>query len=598
MFVEAARNFQDDFLPFDPFPKEAFLDLEETQKIHLLQEAEELLQAPFPALTLTDYRQFTVSGNRTRFEKKYFDRRKGLGTLVLAELTERRKRFTGAILEHIYGICEETTWCLPAHNTYERDQVQHEFPDASRPVLDLFACETGATLATVLHLLGESFDEISPNIRSTIMKNLDERVLRPYLSRHFWWMGRDGEPMNNWTIWCTQNVLITCFLSDFPEEVRKEVFRKALKSMDHFLGAYGEDGCCDEGAQYYRHAALCLFQTMNLLNGVTGDHFSALYADSKIRNMAAYIHKVHVDDAYYINFSDCSPVAGRAGVREYLFGEACGLPSLKAFAAEDFRKETLASLSDTSAFYDRVQTCLRRKELLGFHEPVSPAEDTFFPSVGLFISRSSSFVLAVKAGDNDDSHNHNDTGSITVYKNGAPLLIDVGVESYTRKTFSPRRYEIWTMQSGYHNLMTFNGAGELNGPQFRAELVEYGLMEDRSRISMELKDAYAEEAGLQSYTRSVRMEKHPEERIVIHDTFRFSRKNEDTYLSLMTAKKPSFSQNGVRIGELGEIAVEGAERIEFEVIPIEDERLLLTWTSPLYRMKIYPENGSLILTLT
>ena len=39
----------------------------------------------------------------------------------------------------------------------------------------------------------------------------------------------------------------------------------------------------------------------------------------------------------------------------------------------------------------------------------------------LFIARDSSFCLAVKAGDNDDNHNHNDTGSLTLYKNGKPV---------------------------------------------------------------------------------------------------------------------------------------------------------------------------------
>ncbi|MBP0575285.1 heparinase II/III family protein, partial [Mycobacterium tuberculosis] len=80
-----------------------------------------------------------------------------------------------------------------------------------------------------------------------------------------------------------------------------------------------------------------------------------------------------------------------------------------------------------------------------------------FPSVGVLVARDDRFALAVKAGDNGDSHNHNDTGSITLYKDGRPVLIDVGVESYTQKTFSPRRYEIWTMQSAYHNLPTFAG---------------------------------------------------------------------------------------------------------------------------------------------
>ncbi|MBQ8969943.1 MAG: heparinase II/III family protein, partial [Lachnospiraceae bacterium] len=54
---------------------------------------------------------------------------------------------------------------------------------------------------------------------------------------------------------------------------------------------------------------------------------------------------------------------------------------------------------------------------------------------------------------------HNDVGSFTLYKEGKPFLIDLGVETYTKKTFSEDRYEIWTMQSAYHNTVSF-----LDGP--------------------------------------------------------------------------------------------------------------------------------------
>lgn len=37
-------------------------------------------------------------------------------------------------------------------------------------------------------------------------------------------------------------------------------------SSDYFIKDYGEDECCDEGAQYYRHAGLCLFHIMDVLN--------------------------------------------------------------------------------------------------------------------------------------------------------------------------------------------------------------------------------------------------------------------------------------------------------------------------------------------
>ena len=116
--------------------------------------------------------------------------------------------------------------------------------------------------------------------------------------------------------------------------------------------------------------------------------------------------------------------------------------------------------------------------------------DVYYPSVGLFLVHSDTLDLAVKAGDNADSHNHNDTGSITLYKNGLPVLADIGVETYTRKTFSPRRYEIWTMQSGYHNLPTICGTDQKDGAEYRAEKVVTKLTGAEPSISMELAAAY------------------------------------------------------------------------------------------------------------
>ena len=92
--------------------------------------------------------------------------------------------------------------------------------------------------------------------------------------------------MNNWTVWCTQNILLTAALSDISEEVRRAVFLKACESLDYFLAEYGEDGCCDEGAQYFHHAGLCLFGCMEILNAITDGHFHALYEEPKIKNIA------------------------------------------------------------------------------------------------------------------------------------------------------------------------------------------------------------------------------------------------------------------------------------------------------------------------
>lgn len=64
--------------------------------------------------------------------------------------------------------------------------------------------------------------------------------------------------------------------------------------------------------------------------------------------------------------------------------------------------------------------------------------------------------MAAKGGHNDESHNHNKMGQFIVYYDGKSVFIDIGVGTYTEKTFSPKLYEIWTMQSAYYNLPTMD----------------------------------------------------------------------------------------------------------------------------------------------
>ena len=65
-------------------------------------------------------------------------------------------------------ICEESAWQLPPHNTYIKDTPQLPLPDTTRPVVDLFAAETGAVLASAVYLMKDSLDPVSPFIAETV----------------------------------------------------------------------------------------------------------------------------------------------------------------------------------------------------------------------------------------------------------------------------------------------------------------------------------------------------------------------------------------------------------------------------------------------
>lgn len=569
----------------------------------IISEGEKHLDYEFEPLPMTLFMSFFREGNRVNYENIYFRKRAALNSLVLAEYIERKGRFTDSIINGIFSLCEESGWQLPAHNSYYRDTPGELLPDSERPVLDLFACETGAQLAMIKYLLADSLNTVHPFICKRIDAELQKRIFTPYLTFHFWWMGNGDEHMCNWTVWCIQNVLIAYYLSDAPINSRDEslaVMEKSCYGIDMFLKDYGEDGCCEEGAQYYRHAGLCLFNAMEVLNFVSNNAFCTMYKDNKVRNIAEYIEKVHVRDKYYFNFADCSPVAGRAGVREYLFGKRIGSDRLVSFAASDFAasdNDTRLTVNEINLFY-RYQNLYTCDEILSLPQTDAASDSctdsVYYKSIGLFIRKAPLFDTAVKAGDNDDSHNHNDTGSIIVYKNGIPLLIDVGVGTYTRQTFSPERYKLWPMQSAYHNLPTINGIMQKDGERYCA--TDISLSEKLDFISMNIVQAYPEEAGASAYIRKVDLSDN--NAVIISDHVEYTGEyGSNTVLSLMTYEKPDICGNDIRLGELSVITCEGASDINFEEIPITDARLMTAWTGSVHRLLLTLDGTDLRLVI-
>ncbi len=611
MFYELAEQYGRQLNDFDYYSciagSNAWDKLDDTLKKELVKNGEKYLNYQYPPIPATLFMSFLRTGNRVNYENVYFAGRIALNNLVLAECAERKSRFIDDIINGIFAICEETAWQLPCHNSYERNAPNHILADCAKPVLDLFACETGAQLTMVRYLLKSSLDKVSPVIIKRIDHELKYRIITPYLEQHFWWMGREEESMNNWTIWCTQNILITVFAGSRSDSVKLKTFLKASKSIDCFLKEYGEDGCCDEGAQYYRHAGLCLFNTMEILNAVTQNYFLSLYRDNKIRNIAAYIENVHVDDAYYINFADCSPIAGRAGVREFLFGKRTDNPSLMRFAAEDFKKNPESLLTREINLFYRLQSVFHFQEIKSYHSP-EPAvkKDVFYPSVGLFIARDNHFCLAVKAGDNNDSHNHNDTGSFTIYKDGRPMFIDIGVESYTLKTFSPQRYDIWTMQSDYHNLPSINGLMQKDGAGYKAADIHTVFENNIASIEMDIASAYPDKGFVKQYRRFAVLEKG--KHITITDEVIPSSGKADIVLNLITYERPFVHSNNnadtiiysidpiIEIGTLGHVTLSGGVcAVETEIIPITDPLLQTAWEHEIYRTRITFAGNRLVL---
>ena len=552
-----------------------------------LQDADTL-----PRLPLSLWLRFTQNGDRTAWEHAYFARRRTLCALVMAEAVTGAGSYLPAIADLAWAICEESAWQLPAHNSYIRDTPQLPLPDVTRPIVDLFAAETGALIATVYGLLGAALDGYAPGFSVRLKGEVDRRVLAPYRTAHFWWMGNGEEPMCNWTPWCTQNVLLAA-AQCAPAETLPVYVKQAAYSIDCFLKDYGEDGCCSEGSQYYRHAALTMFNALDLLCRIAPGVFDDVWAEPKIRNMAEYIVNMHIAGPYYLNFADCSPLAGARGVREFLFGQRVASAPLMTLAARDWADalqqpdpDRLHHPDDSEGInlYYHIQTALAEQKVLAFAQSAAPAlpRDMWYPSVGILVCRRGAYALGAKAGNNADSHNHNDVGSVTLYKNGAPLLIDVGVETYSKKTFSPQRYEIWTMQSSWHNLPEFEPESaqyqQQPGLEFAAR--DVAVSDALDAITMDIAPAYGAVPGLGFYRRRVQLSANG---LTLQEETDFSR---TVALTLMSVEKPAVERGTVQFGTLAAAHIKGFARIATEAVPITDPRLRQAWPDTLYRTRI------------
>jgi hypothetical protein len=134
-------------------------------------------------------------------------------------------------------------------------------------------------------------------------------------------------------------------------------------------------------------------------------------------------------------------------------------------------------------------------------------------------------------------------GSCVLYFNGKPCLIDIGRERYTAKTFSSRRYEIWTMQSQYHNIPTINGVQQSPGAKYKAKNATFSADDKKAHFSVDISGAYPENAEVKKWVRSYVLERGKEFRI--QDKYELTKVGDQpTTLNLVTYCKVSEAADG------------------------------------------------------
>lgn len=605
--VYSAEELKNLIQAFRPFPvwaeRERWRRVDDAVKKAVLEAAEPFLTVEWTIDRVTERLDYFTTGKRC---PKYSNRCQALVCMTLAECVEGNGRYLRQIADLAWTICETTSW-VPAEHTASKEMYLpgHEtdqLPDVTEPkfFIDLISGETAAALSWTVYFLKTELDKLSPQICDRIVYEVHRRVFVPFLDypELFWWSGfQAGAKINNWNPWINSNIAAAALILA-RGDMQCRLLAQGIVSTNQYYASLPEDGGCDEGPGYWLAAGSALFDFYELLY-LASDRKINVFADEKLKQIGRYIARVHIADRNFVNIGDSNAKMDVPAELIYRFGVRTDDELLRGMGISVFQTTNQYRYM---FFTTLACDCFRKAcaifrmaelKLKNVCSGYAPMQQMYIRSLGVAAARSKRLYLCVKGGHNGESHNHNDVGNFLLYVDGEPALIDIGVETYTKDSFSEKRYEIWTMRSAFHNVPMINGIEQAAGEQYRANNfdVRFG---GKTSISLDLEDAYPPEAGLQRWHREFLLSESGDF-LTVRDCFA-CKEGSTLSWSFVSCCKPEVQKNGnMRFGAVEMECTKGEWTVETEYHPVGDIRLKKSWNAvyrTVYSMRTQAERGA------
>jgi hypothetical protein len=479
----------------------------------LLTHSEPLLASldDMPQTTYSRRRAFFRTGDRAPYEAPYFLKREKLHAAAL-RLILGQGDFVEAVHDYLWGICEESSWVVPAHTR----------------TIDLMAAETAFGMAEIVALAGPALDA---EVRRRVGIEIDRRIFQPFLHANYdlrWFGGGD-----NWNGVCSGAIGGALLYLEREPGRLAEGLALVLTSLKAFLAtAFEEDGSSTEGVGYWHYGLQYVVIFAEMLRARTGGAIDLL-ASPRVRQVASFPGKLLLPGGRYVSFADSDEeVPFAPGVIARLALRA-GEPAL------------LNALAEPAPLAPAYGVAMALRNLLwwdGDRRGAAPIGDATLPASG--VARlagstidGSSLVVVVKGGHNAENHNHNDIGSFIVRAGDETLLVDPGPGHYDRDYFGGHRYENIFANSYGHGVPRIGGRLQGTGREFAGALlaVEYGEDTGRKSAQIEMARAYPV-ATLVSARRRLTLATGGAERGIVwlDDQFRFGDDGGDVEEALLT----------------------------------------------------------------
>ncbi|GHV82337.1 heparinase [Spirochaetia bacterium] len=436
-------------------------------KAHLayLSQKKEEYRRGIPALTYQDYILFDTSGDRRKYETAYFERRDRLLVYAFSVWLWNKNEDVHALEDTIWAICDEYSWCLPAHmggkslsparSKKMQNGIIAQGAADNAIQLDLFACETGFALAECCAMLEPV---LSPLVVERARNETYRRLIKSYL---------ENGGLQHWELlemnWCSvcggSLAGAACYLIE-DDLLLGGILHKIIPTLDRFLGSFTADGACIEGLTYWTYGVSFFVCAADLIFLRTGGKID-LFQDPRVEKVALFQQACYLPGGAIVNYADARDTGFSLALTSFLKKRFPGveIPPLS--------RVMKLNHDDISHFAPAL-----RDLLWGTDEvPPPPASNkiSVFPDAQWLVCAAGDTGFTAKGGHNDEPHNHNDVGTFIYYKEGKMIFADLGSGEYVKNYFNENRYTIFCNQSLGHSLPVIAGRGQKPGREFQAK---------------------------------------------------------------------------------------------------------------------------------
>ena len=435
--------------------------------------ADEYMAVPINGLSYAKFEYVIKTGQkREDYEDDYIEHRRRLNVFLVMSLYEDNEVYIKELENILWAICDEFTWCLPAHtHVVKGEKSASDFIEA----IDIFAAETAFYLSEAIYLTKR---RISNLVYDRVEYELKRRIIAPFMDENLKWA------KNNWSGVCASSIGTVMIYLGLDKEFELSATHISECIYD-FLESYENDGCCKEGALYWTYGFGFFCYYARLVREYTDSEID-YFKFPKVKAIAQFGHNVFLNKNNVIPFSDAP--------HELNFNMGLYTLMAKEYGLSVPSEEYECEFGDDV----RYRMCHMIRDLFWYDESIkqniSDKKYVYYENAVWYINKSNLYYFAAKGGNNNEPHNHNDLGSFIIYDNGRYIIDDLGWPMYDRKYFNADyRYDNICASAKGHNVPQFDNSEQVCGENGYASLI----CADEKEFKLDLSNAYDRVGSLQ-----------------------------------------------------------------------------------------------------